>query len=399
MEITKRRFTIIILSFFFLCSLGIGIYFLLKQKTNSTIEYSIDKYSEITDWCNINKEDNDLNVNCQGLLLNIRNLGEGNTCLDIRIIAKNKELKDLAICESFSSSAYTNDVLQYKKLMPIEISFSYNQNGALNKYLFNKVSFSRTDNTYIENTVNEDIKNLSEIDPTVTTIQNSVNFCPKPELLPNYITEENKVKYTNFYLQNILSQEEFQDSYIYNIDDSIIRALFACDSMKISGYTGSCMPIEINNSAELVSTIQNLPPTPNWDFDMEEDAITTLKKISLLYDSMELITFYDKTDFTAKVIESTKLYNHSEEIFCATNKLISRLKLDNTVKAYLSYVENIISENVQNIKSAICESTVQKTAGLSVEGLYLSVLSKNMNIQNSTIMNRCYNLNFILNND
>lgn len=396
MKRKTRMILLAVLIFLFLVSLGSGAYFLLKPRNLAPM---LDKYSDILNSCSTKSDDKTLTLDCKALLVSINSAEEDKDCFDLEIITKNKELKDISICESRNSISYSNDLLRYERLMPIDIIFTYTEEAITSRYLLENISLSRLENTYVQSIINDDITALISIDSNSTTIKNSVNFCPRPESLPDYISEENKVKYSNFYAQNALTISQFQNSYIYNIDDSVVRTLFACDSMMISGYTKNCPTIGIINSPKLIEAITDLPPVPNWDIDIEEDAITTLKKLSLLYDSMNLVTFANETEFAENVIDFAKLYNHSEEIFCATSKLISRLKPDDVVSNYKNYVNNIISENTQNIKTAICESTIQEIPGISKMGLYLSILYKNLGIKNATIMNRCYNLNFIFNND
>ena len=53
----------------------------------------------------------------------IKNDEDSNSCFDLMMITKDRELKDLTVCEDNSSITYTNEVLGYKKLMPLDISF------------------------------------------------------------------------------------------------------------------------------------------------------------------------------------------------------------------------------------------------------------------------------------
>lgn len=382
----------------FLGLLGSGIYFLFKD-SHFNREYILNKYSDIKDWCITNDENQRLTFNCQGLLIRLEQDIDKNSCFDVEIMTINNELKQLLICEQGNSLEYTNEILKYKMLLPVNIEFLYTKNNKPNEYTFTQVQISTLSNESIQNIVNKDINELISTDISATTIQNSIDFCPKPETLPVYITEENKIKYTEFYNTNKMSQEDYDDGIIYSFDDLIMRALFTCDSKNIAGYTDKCPDFNLEYSSDLREILSTIPLTPLWNTSMDEFDQSRLKGISLLYDSTNSITLLDKATFALKTISSVNINSNTEETFCGVYKLVSRLETDDiTVKSYLEDIEDTLILNAEKIESSICKSIIRDSVAIDHTGLYLSILSRNNSYDNIFIMNRCYNLYSYMNN-
>ena len=237
-----KKTLIAILATLCLVLLSTGLYFFIKQDPLKLKLPKLDRYTDITEWCEYTMNDGILDVKCRALLLEIKNNENSDSCFELIVITGSKELKDLTICEDNNSVTYTNDVLGYKKLMPLDISFSYTKKGILNSYTFSSVSFVPMDEEYIHSIVNEDIANLVQTDvESVTTIKNSVNFCPLPETLSSYITENNIQTYNDFYRSSILDQSFYSDGSLYNNPINEVKMIFGCESQIVSGYKASCI--------------------------------------------------------------------------------------------------------------------------------------------------------------
>jgi len=353
----KKRYLLLLLISLVLAATTAVIYVFVNSRTSDGIVYDVNKYSDTTTWCDASTETKTLSVDCKGLLLNIRNTEDGNSCFDVQVITKDEELKDISVCEESDSLSYTNDILQYKKLMPVDMVFSYTKNGVLNSYVFSNVSLSKVDDTYIQNIVNEDIANLVTLDPTSTTIQNSVDFCPRPETLPNYITDENRTKYSGFFDQNTLSEEDYNYSYLYNWDDNIIRILFACDSAENMGY-GTCnknKKISIDISPESISALGK-----NVDFNtiMDDTEKALLKEISLIYDNTYIISKEKGLDISfikTLFIQLNSLSSLNQNLFCSATKIYDILNngIENSFVDESS-ITNTLIDNLTNINSFQC---------------------------------------------
>ena len=273
-------------------SMLVGGIYLLVNGDYSLIKktFTYDKYSDVISLCNEDRTDSTKPIfNCKALLTNITTKDDGSSCFDIQIITPDSTLKTVSICEKGSTLSYTNEILSYKKLMPIDIKFTYSLAKSSifkDEYTFSNVSFTKMDEIYIEGIINEDISNLVTLDPNNTTIKNSVDFCPNPSKLPDYVTDANKEKYTEFFNKNIMPKEEYLDSYLYSGDDSTIRILFACDSAENMGYTDICNFSKNSYSTELSDNIYTDFKLENT---LESNELSIIKEISLIYDKEFLI--------------------------------------------------------------------------------------------------------------
>ncbi len=376
----------------FLGLLGSGIYFLFKD-SHFNREYILNKYSDIKNWCTTENDNEILKINCQGLLLDIRNMEDETICFDMQIITKQKELKDISICEKSDVLIYTNDMLQYKKLMPTDITFLYTKEKTSNQYSFHSVNLAKLDDTHIQAIVNEDIAELVTLNQADTTIQNSVDFCPLPEKLPNYITTDNKSNYTNYYIENILDESEYGNVSLYNLDDSTIELLYGCDSRKTRGLT-PCSQNRLLKTSNITKSLRDESPnTVSMNAPLSETVKYLLKEISLFYDGIEYEGSEKKEDLIISLVKYTSANKDiNPELYCGIYKLLSL----NNEFLNSEYMQKIYSTIITDINvSPYCQEIYKETTdpvGLYIKGLYQTYDS------NFKIQKRCVNLNNLIQN-
>lgn len=381
---SRKKLILVILSALFLFFLAGGIYFLFVNNNTKVTTYTFNKYSDVSNWCDITNNGNELKVDCKALLLNISN-NDNNSCFDTQVITNDKELENLTVCENGDTLTYTNEVLGYKVLMPIDMVFTYTRESILNDYRFKNVSITKLDDSYVESIVNEDISNLVTIDPSSTTIKNSVDFCPRPEILPEYVTQENKDKYTEFFNNNIMPKEEYTNGYIYNLDDSVIRTLFASESAKNLKYN------DLLNLHTNISTTLNLNsnlPNPNFESSMDNSTYMYIKRLSLFYDNSNFINAFitqDNSDIQSLLNEINTNVSVPEVLFCS---LYNVYKLLNET-TYSNYIQKSILNNLAKSKSIVCGEVISSEADHN--GIYLKY--KDNAKSNFELLDRCLNLN------
>lgn len=387
----KKKYFILLFVMLVLAAITAGIYIFVNPNKNNSSSYTVNKYSDVVEWCDTSLDEEKLSVNCKALLINIDLKG----CFEVQVITKNREFKDLTICESNETLSYTNEILDYKMLMPLNMALTYSKESKLKDYSFNKVSFSKVDDTYIQSIVNEDIANLVSIDKSTTTIQNSVDFCPKPETLPSYIAEDNKIAYTKFYDKNIMNIDKYKLGELYSLDDSTIRLLFTCDSKKAAKYVSECKPINISLTPDILNSIKSNPQVPKAGGDLSEYERYMLKKISLLYDSTEYIDFNDNSSTLNSIITDINLWgNLNEEVYCGAYKLLKEIN-SQELNSYISKMENTIYSNIRYSSSIFCQSSMNPNI-VDKDGLYLKNYYANRS-ENFIILNKCSNLENMLN--
>jgi len=393
----KKKYFILLLITLVLAAVTAGIYLFVNPIINGSTSYPVDKYSDVTDWCTTGTKANSLFVDCKALLINI----DDNSCFDVQVITKDKELKDLTVCEKNDNLSYTNDVLQYKKLMPVNMVFTYTKEGILTDYSFNDVSFSRVDDTYIQSIVNEDIAKLVTIDPNTTTIQNSVDFCPRPETLPTYISTGNLADYTSYYKKNLMGDIQYINGYNYNFDDSVIRILFGCTSARLRGLTTLCTSKTLRDIEYLPNDISHLNCEPKWDSVADENDRTLFKGVSLIYDSMYMnignnLVSLNSLDRVVDAINSSS--NPSANTFCSLLPVYSALvKYDKKFNIDIEYITNSILKNLTFITSGVCLQEMYSYDGIDKAGLYIKNITAQQN--ELELYTRCNNLNKYLSND
>jgi len=398
----KQASLLILLVFLFVLCLGAGIYFFLNPKNSPINVLKTDKYQELVEWCDTNTQENILGINCNALLLELRVIDANNSCADIQVITKGKELKNISLCGDGNVITYSNDVLDYKKLMPIDIQLSYARDDLLGEYKLGSVSVVKMSESYIQNVVNEDIANLTTINKADTTIQNSVDFCPSPEQFPEYISENNIETYTRFYNGNILSEAEYVDLYTKEFDniflenwtDPAIKLLFGCESATKLGYKSVCKLIPQKEYSNLeLSSIPSFVSKWETVTNSASDTIS-LKNISLVVDGMLYIPShinYSSPWIIDDLFKFISDANNNQNVYCSSFKIYEELaKLNNTIAvSQIEQIRTLVSNNIST-SSSICMETLDKTL-YSREGIYLkSIHSLNPSELNMYI--KCKNL-------
>jgi len=387
----KKKYLLLLFVVLALAAATASIYLFVDTNKNNSQTYSVDKYSDVTDWCDTSTEDNTLIVGCKALLLEIKPETSGGSCFEVQIITKGKELKDLTVCESGDTLSYSNAVLGYKKLMPIDMVFTYTKEGILNTYSFNSVAFDKVDGAYVQDVVNEDIANLVTIDPSTTTIQNSVDFCPRYEELPEYTTNENGKNYSDYINTNNAVTE------IYNMENETMNSFFPCYPSNNCKYSNLV-------DTTLLATKEVFPPKwgksiTNYDYD-------TLAQLSYLYsgkdtilptyapyigEGEEVYIATPKGVFTEIIKILSSVPDTSEEIFCTVYQAVSSLSAENNDMLLLkSSMQSYINSDISKSTFPLCQEGMPK--GLYDEnGIYImySISIKNDHLE---ILNRCLNL-------
>jgi len=382
---------------------GIGGYFLFR---NFQIpKYFVDRYPELIEYCDTQESENGLKVSCKALMLDIKpNVSDGTPSLTSLVITNDEELKEYTITEKEEVFAWTNEVLHFKKLKPVIINIQYTK-GNLLKYSLSSITFEEIPDTYIQEIVNRDMEEIMGMDKSSTTILNSLDFCPRPETLPDYVAK--KEEYTAYWNENILSKDDYQNEELYTTDDTEIKLLFGCDSQRNLEYLNDC---SINN-LNLTSNFRNVlntsePQTPQWGIESEGINQVNLKQISLTYDETNLLlTDYmpllkngegfvmieNNLDVLKSLIDTINSEtNVTEEVFCGTVKLLENFENIPEVRDYITKVSRLFLDNIPLSSSAICANTLGSDV-LDKTGLYIKYLLTESH-KNMALFNRCINL-------
>jgi len=400
MKLTKswKIFLISLGCVLFLGLIGGGVYVYLKDPFGFKIP-KLDKYSDIENWCEYTTEDGNLEADCKALLLDITTDGNGNSCFDMLVITKDKELKDLTVCEPMDTLTYTNEVLDYKKLMPLDVTVNYTNSDLLNNYSFSNVSFEAMDEEYIHSIVNEDIANLVQTDvESATTIKNSVNFCPQPDRLPSYITGENHNNYEIFYNLNKLQAEMFGNGGFYDITNDSLQISFGCKSQVISGYMNTCYSNTIDISEDLSWSLSRMSANTLSTKELTSSDIETLKYLSIFYDGEQFIHFTNTSEVLSSLINSLNLnMNINENIYCS---MYSYLRSINSTNNYLqnriNFMTSYINQNIEDINSGLCLEAVDMVK-TNTTGYFLKIYFNELNSNNLfAVLNKCISLNMVI---
>lgn len=393
----KRAILLLSLILVFIVLLAGAFYFFYRGKPFPFGQVRLDKYSETFNWCGGAASDQNLNVECSALLVDIRMDDENRSCFDVQILAEDST-NDYTFCEQYDSISYTNEILQYKKLMPIQLSLSYSKNSLFNNYTFNKVDIYPMTDEVFQSFVNNDIAELVGIDMSSTTIKNSVDFCPRPEMLPEYITEENTTAYKEFYETNKMEYSEYEDGYNYSLDNIDLRLLFGCDSKYITGYTtSSCLPATYNLSSEGYTALGKKPNTPTFGTELNENDRYFIKIATLLYDGVDYIKFEDSSaplDLALDAMNSG--LNVNEYTYCAVYKTLSAQK-DMRAKEYSDKILQNISNNITILTSPFCAEMISDSLA-NKKGLYLRI-TNSFTPNDFSILKKCKMLNSVLENN
>lgn len=366
-----------------------------------------DKYTELVDICSTTKQEENLLVTCPGLLLDINTTQEKNSCFKIQVITKEDTLKTVSICESNEKFLYTNEVLDYKQLLPIEVSLLYKATDLDGNYLFESINITKLDEEYLQEIVNRDIQSLIAESITSTTIKNSVDFCPTPASLSSYITEENKEKYSDFYENNISTEEvyreiftqEFQTNFADNWTNPTINLFFGCESASRLGYDSLCsndLPSEYQNLALI-----NLPSfVQNWEAeDNTENDLLNLKNLSLISDGIRYTgdhLYYSSPHIINELFQIQNDTPGNQNVFCYNSKLYSLLANYNTnANEGIEITDTLTGQNLETI-SSFCTETLN-TETYDKTGIYLKSFYTIEKETAFTIYEKCNNLYLLIN--
>ena len=394
----KRYYILFFVIALALAIIAICIYFFINIGVSSSNSYKVDKYSEVTDWCDTNLEGENLSIECKALLINIDIEG----CFEVQVITQDKGLENLTICESNETLSYTNEILMYKKLMPIEIKFLYIREGIKNYYSFNHVTFGEMARTDIQNIVNADIADLVTIDPNSTTIQNSVDFCPQLEKLPEYVTTENKANYSKYKNDGEMKKSKYTNNILSeNADNITINETFLiCDSNFAMNFNACSNNLSPNSSAlpKEINSLKFNSSSISWVNDLDEANIAQLNRASIIYDGLlqrNSITYEMIYDFNSYIGNLSSLTNPNEMNICIAYKVLNIISgLRPQVKQDMSYISNLVDGNILNVTSSTC-AYILKGETVDATGLYLKIYNANISESPFQIFERCNNLNLL----
>jgi len=401
----SKNILLISLCILFLALAGAGIYFL--QKENPTRTKTSDKYEDVLDWCNTQTSGDQLVASCKALLLNISTQEDMSSCFDMQIISTNEELKDLTICEDSSVLAYENDILEYKKLKPIDIQMQYRWEKSKKEYILNSVYVASIGDEYIANIINENINSLinsifdtelSELTAEYGTtklsvtntdtyaIKNSVDFCPATDALGKYITDA--TSYSDFYNSNIQTESQYANLYYDDTFLEIIPNLFACKSAGLLGYSVCGNKV---NTTESTASLNGINIA--WGNEMKLMDNVYLKKISMYYDYLiqgKKISS-DDLDTTISQINSTETIN--ETTVCAMYTLYDAISNEEGKNILTTLVFN----NLDKVTSSTCLGILSKDI-VDIQGRYIKGYLNNKRNENVLrIYNDCTNLSNLVN--
>lgn len=367
---------------------GVGGYFLFK---NFQIpKYFVDKYPELIEYCDTEQSENSLKVSCKALMLDIKpNVHNGTPSLTSLVITNDEELKEYIITEKEEVFAWTNDVLQYKKLKPIVINLQYVKKNPI-QYSLQGITFENIPDTYIQEIVNRDIEEIMGMDRSSTTILNSFDFCPRPETLPDYVIK--KEEYAKYWGENILTKLQYDDITLYNLDDSTIRMLFVCDSRNKTRKLSNCATYQ--NNLEVTTT----EPLSNFSLktDIDDSDRLVIKEISTFYDNLYLNKFF------VDINQNTVIPNiHSKiadrpvntTLLCAYYKTLKEID-PVTFEAPIKQIEEYIFKNIKDIKEPLCTRDLGQSTNKN--GLYLFGFFSDYSTE-FKLFNRCLNSTLIEN--
>jgi len=389
---------------------GIGGYFLFRDF--KLPKYSVDRYPELIEYCDTKESENDLKVSCKALMLGLNpNVTEGTPSVRSLIITNKEELKEYTITEKEATFAFTNDVLQFKKLKPVVINIQYVKKNPL-QYTLQSITFDNISDTYIQDIVNRDINEVMGMDfeKYTATIYNSFDFCPRPEKLPDYVIK--KEDYKKYWEDNILTESEYNLSLgFFETNAPTLRVLFTCESMQNIGYESKCYNPSPDFTKAVESAIEEQPVfTPKWDEEMREIDKVILKQISYTYDNKNLflrdyMPLVKRGEYTIFVINNSNVLEAlinslnssslTEEVFCGTYKLFKNARTpSNKVAEYIKSMEDIISTSLPSIESVMCLNSVSEDL-VDTTGVYLKVFFSDYN-DDLLLYNRCSNLQYFI---
>jgi len=415
----RKKFLLLLLMTLVLAATTYAVYvFAIPKDMDTRVVYNTDKYQETTSWCNVSSIEESIIVDCKALLFDIRN-EDSSSCFDVQVISNSNELKDLTICESEDTLSYTNEVLKYKKLMPLDIIFTYTRKDLFGDYVFKEVSFSSVDDAYIENIVNEDIAQLVSVNLTENLklirenedgtlvadlsqyiVSNSVDYCPKPNILGDSISDINRTNYENFYQKYLVSKDEYSSKFSNNDTTSAITQLFGCNSSTQLGYN-LCDTDKLAN--QLVSDVAEdlFISEVDWSNNVEDLDKYLIRKTSMFYDNLYLKDSkytIQKGDINKITSQINALGKINESTFCSLYFLFNSISSQNvSFEKNVKYIKNEVEKNLKNISSMICQDVIYQD-NLDKSGAYLQMYIQSMGDKSTLrIYDRCDNLNHFFN--
>lgn len=390
----NKKNIIIILGVLFLLFTSLGAYFLLN-KTSKTVK--LDKYTELLNLCQSEIKDNQLELNCDALLVNLYKGDNETTCLNTLVISAEKTLTNLLICENTNSITYANEVINSKPLKPIQIQFIYKYTPPNAKYNLEYLNATPQDPIYIEKQITNSIREL-----TTSQIKNAGNFCPSLDNLPEYIDENTKASYSEFLTQSISPIEILNDDTQYNAESSNIDLIYACDV----GRDSCNSDIETTNAIQSILTTQT-PILPLWNQELSDEDLFKVKQLVMLYDNVASVIpqYAPYSGGDTKPVETnsyilerfltemTMQSNIKEDIYCAMGKLLK--KTNSESNTYLNEINSVINTNITSISSPLCQDLIDRDK-FDRDGLFLKYYFSNRVSSIFDIYGICINLSYYL---
>lgn len=402
----SKNILLISLGILFLALASTGVYFLLENNNREKTK-TADKYGDLLNWCDTQTSGDQLVAHCKALLLNIETLEDEGSCFTSQVITNNSELKDLAICEGSAVLTYENEILEYKKLKPIDIQIQYTWNSKVGEYSLSSAYVAPLSDEYINNLINEDVNSLisatfdtelsettsesgtTKLTTTNTTtyvVKNSMDFCPTAEGLGQYVADTSA--YSDFYNSNIHPTNQYSNLYYDDTFLEIIPNLFACKSSKNLGYS-----ICNENIDSSVPTVLLNGTNVAWGNEMKLMDVVYLKKISILYDFLHKggDTPTDNLETITSHINYTETVN--ETTICAMYTLYEAISNQEGKNILTTLVFN----NLDKVTSPSCLN-ILPTDMIDNQGRYIKGYLNNKNNDNVLrIYNDCTNLSSLVN--
>lgn len=395
MEFTKSQKSLLIIALCLLFGALVGGGYLLLSK--STKEIMLNKYPEILDWCENMITDSKLTFTCNALLINISSEGSNDSCFKTQIVTKDNKLQILTICENTDTLQYSNEILSYKKLLPIQINFVYQNTAGFNNYSFASIAISKLPENFVQEIVSNDINKLLTEDSKALGIKNSINLCPAPDSLPDYLSSQEKQAYSEYYDNNIMSNINSDSDVLYNNENPNIDILFACDN---EIPNDSCTSkITLNTQP----TFSQQPSLPSWSSGISPDNQLMIKQISMLYDRtstflpsyLPYMSAEDQSTLPTKTLVYQALIDEisnggdvTEEAYCSLGHLLDKTQIDDN--SYLEEMKSFLYSNIENSASPLC-ITLLDYSMFDRAGVYIKYYFSNKNDILSTY-SRCINL-------
>lgn len=385
-----KRVLVIILTLLFFLLAGGGIYLLISKQNLLNCAIEINTYPEILNWCDTHQEDKNLSITCNALLINIRT-NEGNeNCFDTQILSNKDGVKEFTFCGNSQNLSYSNEILEYKTLKPITVQLQYEKTNTSNKYTLTRTDLSAQNQEKMQSIINEDITDLTTLDLTTTSIKNSVDFCPAPETLPNYISEANRSNYTTFYEKNKTSGNYYSDGYIYNIDDMTVNSLISCNILRMINKDDSCEISNIKLSTDTKTKLTQTVNPPLFGKSLDDNDIYAIKIASLLYSKTSEVKSEDPSSLISYLLD--KLNNEldtNEDLYCYTLSLFSKFK-NPEIQNYAQQMKELLKQYPESISSPFCTEALDVNT-IDTDGLYLRISQSQIN-DNFKILSKCLNL-------